>query len=102
LTANTILTWSVVGRKLVSFWEFPGLPRWYGDGFSEDNGNDTFETYACLGGACELSRVHYVYLDAQRRNPQSVEWRDESGNLQYAGYYEYEIDSQRNWTQRKI
>jgi hypothetical protein len=99
---NTKLTWSVAGGKLVSFWELPDLPRQYGEGFSEDSGNDTFETYACRGGACELSRVHYVYLDAKRRNPQRVEWRDESGNLRYAAYYEYEIDAQRNWTQRKI
>ena len=99
---NTKLTWSVLGGKLVSFWELPDLPRQYGGGFSEESGNDNFETYACWGGACELSRVHYVYLDEKRRNPQSVEWRDESGNLRYAAYYEYQIDAQRNWTQRKI
>lgn len=99
---NTKLAWSVVGGKLKSFWELPDLPLQYGDGFSEDIGSDTFEAYDCRGGGCELSRVHYVYLDANRRNPQSVEWRDESGNLRYATYYEYEIDAHRNWTQRKV
>jgi hypothetical protein len=27
-----------------------------------------------------------------------VEWRDESGELLYGAYYEYEIDAHRNWT----
>lgn len=51
---------------------------------------------------CQLWRVHYDYLDAKRRNPQSVERRDEAGELSYAAYYEYEIDAHRNWTHRTI
>jgi hypothetical protein len=97
------LTWTVTGGKLSSFWEPPGAPSQYGDGFSEDIGNDTFESYDCHGsGTCEVSRIHYVYLDQKRRNPQSVDWRDESNNLRYAAYYEYEIDAYRNWTHRQI
>jgi hypothetical protein len=97
------LTWTVTGGILSSFWELPGLQSEYGDGFSPDIGNDTFAAHQCHSdGTCEHSRVHYVYLDAKRRNPKSVEWRDESGDLLYAAYYEYDVDSYRNWMHRTI
>ena len=38
----------------------------------------------------------------QASDPQNVEWRDESGELLYGSYYEYEIDSHRNCTHRVI
>lgn len=97
------LTWTVRNGKLSSYWQLPGSPSQYGDGFSEDMGNDTFANYQCHSdGSCERAQVRYVYLDAKRRNPQSVEWRDESGQLLYGAYYEYEIDAHRNWTHRVI
>ncbi len=97
------LTWIVTGGKLVSFREPPDAPSQYGDNFSEDIGNDTSENYACHGdGTCELSRIHYVYLDPKRRNPLSAEWRDETGNLRFAAYYVYKIDAYRDWTHREI
>jgi hypothetical protein len=97
------LTWTLIDGKLSSYWQLPGSSPEYGDAFSEDVGNDTFRTYHCQSDqTCKLSRVHYVYLDAKRRNPQSVEWRDEAGELRYAAYYEYELDAHRNWTHRTI
>ena len=97
------LTWTMTSGKLSSFWELPEAQSQFGDSFSEDVDNDTSENYDCQGaGECDISRIHYVYLDPKRRNPQSAEWRDESGNLLYAAYYEYEIDDHRNWTHRKI
>ena len=97
------LTWTLTGGQLSSFWESSGSQSEFGDGFSEDIGNDTFRTYQCHSDqTCEHSFVHYVYLDANRRNPKSVEWRDESGELLYAAYYDYELDSHRNWTHRTI
>lgn len=66
-------------------------------------GNMEESHYQCHSdGNCERARVRYVYLDAKRRNPQSVEWRDDSGGLLYGAYYDYEIDAQRNWTHRVI
>jgi hypothetical protein len=44
----------------------------------------------------------YLYLGREAPNPQSVEWPDESGELLYAAYYEYEIEANRNWTRRVI
>lgn len=97
------LTWTVIGGKLSYYWQVPSSSSEYGDGFSDDIGDNTFRTYQCHSDqTCELSRVHYVYLDAKRRNPQSVEWRDEAGALRYAAYYEYAIDAYRNWTHRMI
>lgn len=97
------LAWTVIDGKLSSYWQLSGSSPEYGDGFSEDIGNNTFRTYQCHSDqTCEVSLVRYVYLDAKRRNPQSVEWRDEAGELRYAAYYEYEIDAHRNWTHRTI
>ncbi len=97
------LTWTAIGGKLSSFWEPRDAPSQFGDNFSEDVGNDTFENYDCHSdGTCALSRILYVYLDPKRRNPLSIEWRDEAGNLRVASYYEYDIDAYRNWTRREI
>jgi hypothetical protein len=97
------LAWTVIGGKLSSFWEPPDAPSRYGDNFSEDQGNGTSDNYACHNdGTCDLSRIHYVYLDPKRRNPLSAEWRDAAGNLRFAAYYKYEIDAYRNWTHREI
>lgn len=100
---SLILTWTVIHGKLASFWELADSPPQFGDGFTEDAGNDTSENYDCHGNRnCEVSRIHYEYLDPKRRNPLSAEWRDAAGNLRYAAYYEYEIDAFRNWTHRQI
>lgn len=97
------LMWTLVDKTLTSFWELPGSQPEYGEGFFEDIGDDTFATYQCHADlTCERSRVHYAYLDAKRRNPQSIEWRDDAGELRYAAFYEYEIDTHRNWTHRAI
>jgi hypothetical protein len=97
------LSWSVIGGKLASFWEPPDSPSQFGDNFNEHPSSDTAENYACHhDGKCELSRIHYDYLDPNERNPVSAEWRDADGNLRYAAYYEYEIDTFRNWTYRQV
>jgi len=97
------LTWTVVAGKLVSFWELPGPGRQFGDGFIEPADNDDKDNYEChADGKCDVSRVHYEYLDQKNRNPQSAEWRDAEGKLEYAVYYDYEIDSFRNWTSRRV
>jgi hypothetical protein len=103
-SGGTELMWTVARGKLRSFWEAKDsdLPR-MGDNFSENIGNDTSENYACHdNGTCELSRIHYVYPDFNRRSPSSAEWRDELGDLRFAAYYEYEFDANRNWTHREI
>ena len=97
------LTWTAIGGKLESFWKLPDAPRQFGDNFTEQANEDTWENYDCESRtSCRLSRVHREYLDAERRNPASVEWRDEDDNLRYAAYYDYEIDAYGNWTSRKI
>ncbi|MGO9337811.1 MAG: hypothetical protein ACLPY1_09915 [Terracidiphilus sp.] len=103
------LTWTFNHGKVLSFWEWQEPDQkpeqqQFGEGFVEDAGNGNRDNYCCHSdGHCERSRVHYEYLDqAKKRNPTSVEWRDESGNLLYAAYYEYEVDSAGNWTHRRV
>ena len=97
------LAWTVTGGKLTSFWEASDSPSQFGDNFTETDGNGDRENYNCSNdGNCIVSRVHYEYLDSKRRNPLSAEWLDSQGNLRGAVYYEYGIDSFRNWTTRKV
>ena len=102
-SGQVTLHWTVAGGKLISFSELPFPASQYADNFTEGVGDATLENYACgHDGKCELSRIHYDYLDPDLRNPQSAEWRDSEGNLRFAAYYEYEIDTFRNWTYRRV
>jgi hypothetical protein len=102
------LTWTFKNGEVLSFFERQEPdqnPRQqFGEGFVEDAGTGNRDNYRCSSdGRCERSRVHYEYRDpAKKRNPTSVEWRDLSGNLLYAAYYEYEVDSAGNWTHRRV
>lgn len=97
------LKWTVADGRLKSFWETRNSPQQFGDNFTEDAANGDRENYSCRSdGHCEVARVHYEYLDGDKRNPTVAEWRDAEGNLLYAVYCEYETDSFHNWTQRKV
>jgi hypothetical protein len=98
------VTYMLSHDKLVSFWEPSDSPaRQFGDNFNEDVGDNTVENYACHSDLqCEVSRVHYEYLNRNKHNPISAEWRDEDGNLKVAAYFEYQVDSYRNWTSRRV
>ena len=97
------LTWTVIHGKLLSFWEPQESPSQFGDNFSENLGDGNFDKYVCQNdGRCEISRIHYEYLDSTKRNPISAEWRDSEGNLLFAAYYNYEMDSFGNWTYRQV
>ena len=92
----------VVGGKLASFWKISDSQQ-FGDGFVETGENGDQENYAChKDGTCEISRVHYEYLNADKRNPVSAEWRDSERNLMFGAYCDYEVDSYGNWTRRTV
>ncbi|MGD0629021.1 MAG: hypothetical protein ABR987_06705 [Terracidiphilus sp.] len=100
------LTWTFKDGKVLSFWEReqPDQKPQFGEIFVEDVGDGNRDSYQCHpDGRCDRSRAHYEYLDpAKKRNPASAEWRDSSGKLLYAAYYEYEVDSAGNWTHRRV
>ena len=59
-------------------------PSQAGDNFNEYVGDDDVDNYACQDtGICEVSRVHYEYLDAEKRNAKSAEWRNSVGDLRF-------------------
>ncbi|WP_353072424.1 hypothetical protein [Tunturiibacter gelidiferens] len=41
-------------------------------------------------------------MEPKSHDLKSAEWRDGDGKLLYAAYYDYEVDSRRNWTRRSI
>lgn len=97
------LTWFVVKGKLTSFWEPPDSPQQLGDRFSEPEGEGNTSNFECHNDLhCDVSHVHYEYLDGDKHTPLSGEWRDAEGNLKLAAYFEYDVDSYHNWTTRRV
>ena len=68
----------------------------------EPMGDGSFDNYSCHVLGCDVSHVHYEYLNGDKHTPQSAEWRDSEGNLKLAAYFEYKVDAFRNWTYRRI
>lgn len=97
------LTWTFVKGK-ISFWEASDLPPTeFGAHLTEAVGEGNVDDYACHNDLrCDVSRVHYEYLDGDKHTPISAEWRDAEGNLQLAAYFDYEVDSYHNWTSRRV
>jgi hypothetical protein len=96
------LTWTVIHGKLSAFWESRDSPSQFGDEFTEPEGEGNVDKYSCHRDlSCDVSHVHYEYLDGDKHMPLSAEWRDSEGNLKLAAYFEYEVDSLRNWTCRR-
>jgi hypothetical protein len=101
------LTWTFAHGKVVSFWERPDLShdtQQFGEDFSDFGDRVDVNNYRCHdNGQCDHFRIHYEYFDpTSKRNPTTAEWRDADGNLLFAAYCEYELDSFGNWTHRKV
>lgn len=97
------LTFTMVAGELSSFWESPDSPTQPGDNFTKVEANGDHENYACNNESrCNVSDIHYEYLDPKNRNPLSAEWRDSENNLRFAVYYNYQADTFRNWTRREV
>jgi len=97
------LQWIASDGKLISFWETAHGASQFGDNFTEPAEEGTVVSYHCHADlTCEQSKVHYEFLNGNKHNPLSAEWRDSDGNLQLAAYFDYVVDSFGNWTQRKV
>jgi len=97
------LSLTVVQGKLSSFWEPSDSPNQFGENFTQPHGEVNVENFACHNDLrCDISQVHYEYLDGDKHTPLSAEWRDAEGNLQLAAYFDYEVDSYHNWTTRRV
>jgi hypothetical protein len=98
------LAWTVDHGKLHSFWEpqdSPSSQAW--ENFNEKQDENDYDNYSCHPDLrCDLSHVHYEYLNGDERLPVSAEWRDAYGQLEIASYFDYELDSAQNWTRRRV
>ena len=97
------LTWTAIHGKLISFWEPHDSPSQFGDNFNEPDGEGNVDNYSCHADlSCDVSHVHYDYVDGDKHTPRSAEWRDSENNLKLAAYFDYEVDAFRNWTYRRV
>jgi hypothetical protein len=100
---NVKLTLAAAHGKLASFWEPPDSPSQFGEGFVKPAGEGSVDNYACHSDlSCEISHVHYEYLNGDKHTPRSAEWRDSDGNLKLAAYFDYKVDAFGNWTDRRV
>ncbi len=98
------LAWTVDHGKLNLFWEpRDSPPRQAWDNFTERQDENNYDNYACHPDLkCDVSHVHYEFLNGDDRLPVSVEWRDADGQLEVASYFDYDLDSFQNWTRRRV
>jgi hypothetical protein len=97
------LAWTVFRGNLISFWEPSDSRMQPGDNFNEHLDDDDVDNYACQNdGRCQVSHIRYEYLDAEKHILRSAEWRGSNGQLGFAAYYKYQIDSSGNWTYREV
>lgn len=100
---NVKLTSTIVQGKVASFWEPSDSPTQFGENFTQTQAEGNIQNFACHNDLrCDISQVHYEYLDGDKHTPLSAEWRDAEGNLQLAAYFDYDLDSYHNWTTRQV
>lgn len=101
---KTKLTWTIVDGKLTNFWELSdATTAQMGEDFTEPAGDGSFDHYSCHSDLhCAVSHIHYEYLSGDKHTPLSAEWRDSDGNLRFAAYFDYRLDSFHNWTRRRV
>jgi hypothetical protein len=96
------LAWMRKDGKMASFWERSDEDNQYGDCLWDDEENGRRETHCFANGNRERAVIREQYMEPKSLGLKSAEWRDGAGKLLYAAYYDYEVDSRRNWTRRSI
>ena len=97
------LAWTRKGGKTTSFWERSDERNQFGDCLGEDEDkNGMRETHCFANGNREREVIREQFVEPKSHDLKSAEWRDGGGKLLYAAYYDYEVDSRRNWTRRSI
>jgi len=88
-------------NRITSYWEQPGARHEYGSGvyFNTAPKERECEDHSPDGKVWHQSEK---FIDERRHDPLRVELRDETRVVQMAADYEYEFDSQGNWTKRLV
>jgi hypothetical protein len=74
------LMWTAVDGKPTSFSDRSEDPSPFGSGLTEKTGENDVDNYVFRkDGNFERCRIHFEYLDADKRNMRSGEWRDAQG-----------------------
>lgn len=97
------LAWTREDDTMTSFWERSNEVNQFGDCVGDDEDkNGLRETHCFANGIRERAVIRQQFIEPKSHDLKSAEWRDGTGKLLYAAYYEYETDSHRNWTRRSI
>jgi len=97
------LAWTRKDDNTISFWQRSDEENQYGGclSYAEDK-NCARETHCLANNDRVRAVIREQFIEPGSHDLKSAEWRDGDGKLMYAAYYEYERDSQRNWTRRSI
>ena len=84
------------------FWAASNKRNQWGSNSTSFASHSDADRTNCTNNGCTTAHIHYEYADEEKRHPLSAEWRDASGKLLYAAYYEYVWDDHKNWTRRDV
>lgn len=92
---------STLGTKVISYWQVPSEKPLFGSNFYVDRKGKTQESYSCHS---DSTCAHLISYSPDESSPlvQRVEWHDNTGALELAADYEYELDNFGNWIKRTV
>jgi hypothetical protein len=97
-------TWGVAHGKVLSFWEASdGQGECHEHLMFDEAGNGEFIRYFCQKSTgCRVEHSYSQYAGSGKQNIRHTDFRDSAGQLKWTSDFEYEFDSNGNWTHRKV
>jgi hypothetical protein len=97
-------SWSVAQGKVLSFWEAAdNQAPCNAHLMFADAANGDFIRYTCeRNTGCKVEHSDSQYLGPGKRDVRHTDFRDSAGQIKWTSDYEYEFDSNGNWTHRKV
>jgi hypothetical protein len=97
-------SWTVQSGKSLSFWQASDEPgRCNAQLMFEDGANGDFIRYYCEKNTeCKVNHSYSSYVGPGKQNIRHTDFHDSAGKLAWASDYQYEFDSNGNWTHRKV
>jgi hypothetical protein len=103
-SGSLLESWSVAYGKVLSFWEASDDQAQCNAHYMfDDAANGEFIRYFCeKSTGCKVERSYSQYQGPGKQNIRHTDFRDSAGQTKWTSDYEYEFDSNGNWTHRKV
>jgi hypothetical protein len=97
-------SWTTQSAKVLSFWQASDERGPCNTHFMYEEGpNGDFTRYSCESASeCRVSHDYSSYFGPGKQNIRHTDFRDSAAKLMWASDYQYDFDSEGNWTHRKV